>query len=58
MLMKAKVGHHEIEGIFLIDDFQFKKKQNKKTDEGDIGHNTSARQPTRKETLAGFPGVS
>ena len=35
-----------------------KKKQNKKTDEGDIGHNTSARQPTRKETLAGFPGVS
>ena len=56
MLMKAKVGHHEIEGIFLIDDFQFKKK--KKTDEGDIGYNTSARQPTRKETLAGFPGVS
>ena len=27
--MKAKVGHHEIEGIFLIDDFQFKKKKNK-----------------------------
>lgn len=25
--MKAKVGHHEIEGIFLIDDFQFKKKK-------------------------------
>lgn len=52
--MKAEVGHHEIEGIFLIDDFQVKKK----TDEGDIGHNTSARQPTWKETLAGFPGVS
>lgn len=27
MLMKAKVEHHEIEGIFLIDDFQLKKKK-------------------------------
>ena len=25
--MKAEVGHHEIEGIFLIDDFQLKKKK-------------------------------
>lgn len=28
--MKAEVGHHEIEGIFLIDDFQFKKKKQMK----------------------------
>ena len=27
--MKAEVGHHEIEGIFLIDDFQLKKKKKK-----------------------------